>query len=51
VKNDAAHVARYKINWPLVGVITVVLAVLSILGSSRLVIETDILDPFRIGTP
>jgi len=36
--------ARYKINWPLVGVITVVLAVLSILGSSRLVIETDILE-------
>lgn len=36
--------ARYKINWPLVGAIAVVLAVLSILGSSRLVIETDILE-------
>ncbi len=35
---------RYKINWPLVGIIAVILAVLSILGSSRIKIETDILE-------
>lgn len=35
---------RYKINWPLIGIIAVILAVLSILGSSRIKIETDILE-------
>ncbi len=41
--------ARYKINWPLVGIITVILTVLSIFGSSFLKIETDIMESLPQG--